>query len=210
MKLEEAISKAGITNSECARILDKTPGTITNRIKTGSELLVSEMILLENATGKSLYRDLREQIKYNNEYDLVTIPYLQIKGIDTLKYKVSMVQERVQFDREIIEHYWNRIPENLRWFPMLGNTMNYGEYPLCNNDVLIVDISSVDTLKSGIYVYTTVGGVFINGITRLKNGDLQFIYTNNSYPTEIYTSEQLKKMEFKLVGRMVKNLSLTK
>lgn len=210
MKLEEGIIKAGINNAEAARILNKAPSTIGTRIKNGSELTVAEMVLLENATGKSLYRDLRETIKYNSEYDLVTIPYLEIEDFDTLKFKVSMVQERVQFDREIIEHYWNRIPENLRWFPMLGNTMNFGEYPLANNDVLIIDISSVDTLKAGIYVYTTKGGIFINGISKLKNGNVQFIYTNQSYETETYTPQELKEMEFKLRGRMVKNLSLTK
>lgn len=210
MKLEDGIIKAGISNSDAAKILNKSPSTITNRIKTGSELLVSEMIALENATGKSLYKDLRDQIKYNEEYDLVTIPYLEIDGFDTSKFKVPMVQERVQFDREIIEHYWNRIPENLRWFPMLGNTMNFGEYPLANNDVLIIDISSVDTLKPGIYVYTTVGGIFINGISKLKNGNVQFIYTNQSYQVETYSPKELKEMEFQLRGRMVKNLSLTK
>lgn len=210
MKLEEAIVKANISNSECARIFNKTPGTITNRIKSGSEILVSELLLLEEATGKSLYKDMKDEIIENNAYDLITIPYLEIKGIDTQQFKVSMVQERVQFDREIIEGYWNRIPENLRWFPMLGNTMNSGEYPLANNDVLIVDISSTDALKSGIYVYTTVAGIFINGISTLKNGDVQFIYQNKNYPTETYTADEIKEMEFKLIGRMVKNLSLTK
>ena len=210
MKLEEAINKAGITNTEAAKILDKSPSTITNRIRTGSELTVAELILIENASGKSLYRDLRDTIKFNSEYDLVTIPYLEIDGFDTSEFKIPMIQERVQFDREIIEHYWNRIPENLRWFPMLGNTMNAGEYPLNNNDVLIIDITSINNLKSGIYVYTTVGGIFINGITKLKNGDIQFIFWNKNYPDEVYTPEEIKAMNFKLVGRMVKNLSLTK
>lgn len=210
MKLEYVIEKANITNAECARILNKTPGTITNRIKAGSEILVSEMMAIEDAIGRSLYRDIRQKIDKDRDYDLITIPYLYIEGFDTEQFKVPMIQERIQFDREIIENYWNRVPENLRWFPMLGNTMNEGEYPLNNNDVLIVDITSTDSLKSGMYVYTTIGGIFINGISTLKNGKIQFIFKNSNYPSEIYSPDELKNMKFKIIGRVVKNLSLTK
>lgn len=130
---------------------------------------------------------------------------------DNTRYIHPSVQHRVQFDREIVEKIWVHNPDNLRIMTMHGNNMNAGQYPLRNKDILIVDISEKDISKSGIYVYKSAkGGVTISVIQQKQNGSLTFLNFDERYPYEEYTADELKNIDFKVIGRVVKNLSLIK
>lgn len=207
MKFQELIEKASITQTEAARILKVSNMAISKRmLNPNSEAKVSEMEKIEQATGKSLYNGAPK-------YDQVQIKYIQIPGIPDKIIKSPFVKERLQFDREIVENAWNRIPENQRIIKMRGDKMETGLYPLRNNDILMVDISQTNVADSGIYLYSTeVNGeleIFINNVTKRPDGALIMSYFNPKYQEIIYTPQELNNMNFKVIARVVKNLSLT-
>lgn len=207
MKFHELVEKAGITQAEAARILKVSNMAISKRmLNPKSEAKVSEMRKIEKACGVTLYEGAPK-------YDQVQIKYIEIPGIAENVIKSPYIKERLQFDRELVENAWERIPENLRIVKMRGDKMETTEYPLRNNDILMVDISQTDVANSGIYLYTTkIGGqleVFINNINKRPTGDLRMSYINPKYNEIVYTPEQLEKIDFKVWARVVKNLSLT-
>lgn len=207
MKFKELIEKANITQAEAARILNVSNMAISKRIlNPKSEAKVSEMQKIEQSIGKSLYHGAPK-------YDQVQIKYIQIPGISDAIIKSSFVKERLQFDREIVENAWNRVPENQRIIKMRGDKMETGLYPLRNNDILVIDISQNNVADSGIYLYSTeVNGekeVFINNVNKRPDGCLRMSYFNPKYEEIIYSPEELVNMNFKVIARVVKNLSLT-
>lgn len=207
MKFHELIEKAGITQTEAAKILKVSNMAISKRITNSkSEAKVSEMQKIEKAVGKSLYPGAPK-------YDQVQIKYIQIPNIPDDTIKSPFVRERLQFDREIVENAWNRVPENQRIIKMRGDKMETGLYPLRNNDILIVDISQTNVAASGIYLYSTeINGeldIFINNVYKRPDGSLKMSYFNPKYDDIIYSPEELKNMKFNVIARVVKNISLT-
>lgn len=194
-----------LSKSEVARILGVVPSSITSRINGTDDLKITELEKIEEYIGRKIYRTGTPV----REYDQVAIPYLE--GYD-VKLKHSKVKERVQFDKEVIDDIWCKKAENLRIMTMQGNNMNSGEYAMKNNDILIIDISVKNYNKPGIYAYTTAkqAGISITGLQGEPDGTLNIINYNKDYKDLQYTAEQLKTMEFKVIGRMIKNLSLTK
>lgn len=114
------------------------------------------------------------------------------------------------FDREIVYDEWKKDAENLCIIAMPGEEMDGGEYPIRNGNVLLVDESLKDISNSGIYFYTTQNNqrVFVNRIKERFDGTVLFSFANSIYEDRIITREQLKQADFKVVGRVIKNLSL--
>lgn len=198
------LEKSGLTKAEFARALGIPQTSINTRIKGTDDIRISELEKIEKYVGRKLYR----AEGYTPEYDQVAIPYLE--GYPILKH--PKVKERVQFDREIIDDVWCKKAENLRIITMRGNNMNHGEYRLKNNDILIIDISITTFNDPGIYAYTTekTNGVSVSGLQEMPNGNLRIINCNKDYQGAEYTPAELAAMGFNVIGRMVKNVSLTK
>lgn len=200
------LKESKLTKAEIARILDIPPSAVNARINGTNDIKISELVKIENHIGRKIFRPEGAM-----EYDQVKLQYIEIEGEDNTRYIHPSVQHRVQFDREIVEKIWVHNPDNLRIMTMHGNNMNAGQYPLRNKDILIVDISEKDISKSGIYVYKSAkGGVTISVIQQKQNGSLTFLNFDERYPYEEYTADELKNIDFKVIGRVVKNLSLIK
>ncbi len=116
------------------------------------------------------------------------------------------------FDRNIVENVWGRKVENIRVIAMAGDKMDGGGYPFKNRDILLVDTSANDAAKTGAFLFTTRGGegIFLCNLNQKLNGDIEFSYNNegyNSNPLRTYSAEQLKELDFKIIGRVFKNES---
>ena len=87
--------------------------------------------------------------------------------------------------------------------------MDGGETPIKNKAMLIVDISDTYIQASGIFVYTTIKGslIFINGIKQSPDGTYRFYFRNSSYKEIYYTLDDLEKLGFKVIGRVIKNVT---
>ena len=77
-------------------------------------------------------------------------------------------------------------------------------WPLC-----ALDISATDINLSGIYAYETLGGtkIQISNVSTMTDGNVRFYYTNKVYSDEIRTQNRLNDLDFKVIGRIIKNLS---
>lgn len=213
MNFAELVNASGLNQTEVATILNVSPVSVSKRVNNpNSEVKENEIRKLENATGKQLY--FNENVSANREYDQVSIKYLRIPGVDDSILKSPLVKERVQFDREIVENGWRRVPEHQRIVKMRGDKMDAGDYPLRDGDILMIDISERNVANSGMYLYTTdlahYREVFISNINIRPDGSYRFSYFNSKYEDIIYSPAQIKEMKFTVWGRVVKNLLLTR
>lgn len=197
-----------ITQAQFAKGMGSKPVTCNQRIKNKSELKVSEAINLFNAFGYDFINNLVINSQNHDNSQSVEIPYYTNSNLLT-NIKTPLITS-IWFDRELVENVWNKHPENLRIIPMPGDKMNNGEYPLCNEDILLMDISDTDVIKSGIFAFTTHDDkyIFVNGINRKFDGSYRFFFFNPLYPEKTLTQEEIKDINLKVIGRIVKNLSI--
>lgn len=211
MNFKEFVTLSGLSQAETARILETNPVTISRRFNNpNSEPTYSEIIKVENATGKQLY--FNDNISSNKEYDQVSIKYLRIPGIPEEILRSPLVKERVQFDKEIVNAI-RRCSEHQRVVKMRGDKMSGGGYPLYDGDILIIDISERNVAKSGVYLYTTdlpTGReVFISNVNVRPDGNYRLSYFNDKYQEVIYTPSEIKEMKFTVWGRVIIDLMFT-
>ena len=155
-------------------------------------------------TGKG---DMFAKNSNSNTPDAVEIIYYENPTlIETIK---NPVITSIWMDRELIHDVWHKHEKNLRTLQMLGDTMDGGETPIKNKDMLIVDISDTNIQASGIFVYTTKNGslIFVNGIKQSPDGTYRFYFRNLNYKEIHYTLEDLEKLGFRVIGRVVKNIT---
>lgn len=209
MLLSQALKLAQINQVEAAHILNVTPMAISKRVNKNSELKVSELVKLQDATGRNLFQSSTQD--NNTRRDRIEIKYLNLGGTWNEKLRNPLVTS-IWFDRELLTNIWRKNPENLRIVKMIGDRMNGGEYPLKNDDILILDISEKEIINSGIYIFSTQNddNVFINTVEKKIDGGVRFSFFNKYYPDKVYTAEELEQLDFKIIGRVIKNLSLTK
>lgn len=139
---------------------------------------------------------------------------VEIKYFESKKLKKTIHNSLVTsawLDKEIVFDVWKRDPKNLRIIKMPGDRLDGGLYPFRSGDILLVDITKTDTLSPGIYVYTAYEEQYI-AVARLAyrvSGKLQLTFNNPCYPTVEYSAEELDSIGFKIIGRVIKNLSFT-
>lgn len=198
-----------LTQVEFAKGMGSNPVSCNQRIKNKSELKVSEAIKLFDTFNYDFINHSVINSKKNDNIGKVEIKYYQNPNLVT-DIKTPLITS-IWFDRELVENVWKKDPKNLRIITMLGDKMDTGDYPLKNDDILIIDLSETDVTKSGIYAFTTYNEkyIFINGINRKYDGSYRFFFHNKSYPEKSILPEEIERVDMKIVGRIVKNLSLT-
>lgn len=140
--------------------------------------------------------------------DAVEIKYYDNKHIlNTIK---NPVISSIWLDRELVYEIWKRKEQDLRILQMTGDTMDGGYIPIKNQDMLIIDTTMTDIMLSGVYAYTTRNDhfVFVNGIKQKIDGSVKFHYWNKNYSEVIYNLVDLERLNFRVLGRVIKNLSI--
>ena len=161
--LQDAISaletelERSITQAEIANSLGVSQTNINKRLKTNSEVKVSEVHALQEQFNCNILRhlgfnipDAVEILPYNNpEYaHLILNP------------KITSIWN----DRQLTHDEWEENEKNLRYLTMPGSSMDGGVFPIPNGATLIVDTSSTDILSAGVFAYITKAGYFVNKI----------------------------------------------
>lgn len=194
----------GLSQEQLGKILGVTKQQI-GRIENGHSNLTEEKkkILLD------LYPDLQSNTacaaKIN---DVIKIPYWE--GLpDELKH---IEYTYVLAQRASIEQGWNLTPESLCITVMNGDAMENYWYKIRNNDVLIIDTSETKVNANGCGVYFATSRnnsmFWIREMQMLYNGDIEFhSYSPSGTKTKVLTQEQLKESDFKIIGKVIKNVS---
>ncbi len=160
--------------------------------------------------GRPTKIDDQEALEYKQEsscgcYD---VPYWEKLPEELKRPQITSVH----CDLELVESDWMRKTMNLRTIPMLGSSMNTYIIPLKDRNMLIMDLSSTDINKNGVYLFTTNGGnnLYIRFLSLLMDGSVKITaYENNEEKTKVLTPEQQKEFDFNVVGRILINASLT-
>lgn len=104
-------------------------------------------------------------------------------------------------------------PEDLKIISMFGEEMDGGQFPLKDGDLLIIDTAKKDMSESGIYFYSTLKGtkVFVRRLLEQMHGDVTVTVDNPLYAPMVnrtFTQEELDSIDFTVIGRVIKNMSL--
>lgn len=201
--------KAEINQAELGRVLGVSRANI-NYKKQANVLLSDEdvkkietyynVVLLEGGTKNLALMPLGGTV------DRIEIGYWEELPEDLKKSKV----QSVWFDREIIENDWEMNSDNLRIIPMIGDKMTHYWYPIINGNILIIDTAQNYIMGNGVYFATSRNNTrfWIREMQVLINDDIQVKgFAPSGETTKVFKPEQLKDVDFKIIGKVIKNVS---
>ena len=147
-------------------------------------------------------REISNEIKLNNE----------VKPNSDIVFEAKEITSKYE-DLETIVNHWHRQPENLRIIPMQGDNLTSYFYPCKNRDILIVDIGSRVATREGIYVYSARNNtmLFVGKLNQLMDGSIRIekFEANGEVTEKLVPPEKQKEVDFRILGRVVKNASLS-
>lgn len=220
-----------ITVSQAAAIVSLLCNQEISRNQIGSVIGISRQTAHRN---KDRQLEEEEILKIEKEFE-VYIPrnFKLIEDVNTTDnlrgrfaeihywHDENCVNEKIRdeavtsllLDLELIIHKLNCKPEDLRIVAMPGEEMDGGGYPLKNGDILLIDVSQTDISNSGVYFVTTQDNkmVFVRRLLELMYGDIASSVDNPIYSPQVnktLTQKQIKEMDLKIIGRVIKNMSL--
>lgn len=116
----------------------------------------------------------------------------------------------VTAERNVIKNHWHLDPEYLRIVTMVGDKMTNYWYKINENDILIIDTSHNFIRGNGVYFATSRNNTrfWIREMQALINDDIQIKgFAPSGETTKVFTQEQLKQVDFKIIGKVIKNVS---
>lgn len=149
------------------------------------------------------------QVDNNLQIDVVKIPYWD-------KFPEEMKNPQYPFvvaQRSSIES-WAKGTQNLCIIAMNGDKLENYWYKIRNNDVLIIDLNEnkINANGSGVYFATSRNNsmYWVREMQAIYNGDIEFkSYSPSGNEVKIITLEELTKADFKVIGKVIKNVSFT-
>lgn len=197
MKHETLVNLLGENpkQTELAKIIGITQGTLSVRMKNGTEYTEEEVKKICEYYGKDL--------TYNAD-DCITIDHIHINpscGSGTIVLAEADVTP-VKIGREIIKNIWNSKPEDLKIFRASGDSM---QETITDNDLLLIDLAKTDFRNGGIFLLTINNDWYIKRLRLRLTGELDIISDNPKYPIETINKDTTA--EIKVIGRVIKNLS---
>lgn len=210
MKLIEAISiiqlktKKRIRNSDIAEKLGVNRSYITEVEK--SDLTQNFIERLEVA-----FNVVFDHKTVGNTLDgSFEIPYWE--GIKDFEFARRNDISSMWEDKNFI-HSLNKNCENIRLIRIFNKKMDGGLYPYKENDIAYVDLGETDCRDGGVYLFTTKTGgkkhLFIGMLNPNIDGDTVITYKNAVTLQKTRTPEELKEVNFKIIGRVFYNKTRT-
>lgn len=212
----ETLKKLNIilTGRELAEIWGMSEEHVSRTKKAHKQVKAKYIEILEkkfdiNLIKKSLAERLAEGMpmyaaKINP--DIIEIPYWE--GLpDELKHSEY---SHVVAQKASIELGWKIKAEYLRIVPMVGDKMANYWYRINDGDILIIDTSHNHIRGNGVYFATSRDNsrFWVREMQALINDDVQIkSFAPSGEITKIFTPEQLKEVGFKIIGKVVKNVS---
>lgn len=140
---------------------------------------------------------------------IIEIPYWEFtpEEMKNLKYPY-VAAVRTSIDA------WSNNFSNLRIIAMNGDKLENYWYKIRNKDVLIIDLAEtkINANGSGVYFATSRNNTlyWIREMQKLYNGDIEFnSYSPSGHDAKVLSKEQLTEADFKVIGKVIKNVSFT-
>ena len=206
------LTNAKITQEEFGKALGTGRANISRRIKNNSLLTLAEIKKLENYFEVE-YNEIHllnnnELTKYHAAVtgDKIEIPYWDQLPEELKNPKIISCW----FDNEIIENSWGMNAKNLCIIPMVGDKMTNYWYPIRSGDILIVDTSQNQIMGNGVYFATSQNNTrfWVREMQVLINQDIEIKgYSPSGSTIKSFCREQLENVDFRLIGKVIKNVS---
>ena len=202
------LTMSKVNTSELAQILDMPVRTLYTRSYRNSEVTPLELKKIEDYYNINLFKS---DTPSNNILsfpagDRIEINYWKDLPEDLKNPRIVSVW----FDKEIIENAWGMSAEHLCIVPMIGDKMAHYWYPIRPNDILIVDTSQDYIMGNGVYFGTSRNNTrfWIREMQVLINNDIEFKgFAPSGDTTKTLSKDQLDEAGFKLIGKVIKNVS---
>lgn len=192
---------------EIADIIGVPARTLYTRGQRNSNFALEEIIQIENYYNISLRQnDTSFAAKIYPPDDIIKIPYWS--GLpDELKIPDFTC---VTAERNVIKNHWYLNPDSLCIVPMFGNKMANYWYKINDSDILIIDTSHNKIVGNGVYFATSQNNTrfWIREMQNLINNDVEFkAFAPSGNTTRVMTKQELEEVDFKVIGKVIKNVS---
>lgn len=197
------LTKRKVTYAEIASIFNLTRSAVQNWSLRKRPLKEYEIQKIDEAY--SINQVIQKDTFVS---DIIQIPYW--KGLpDELKHPEYPY---VIAQRTSIEQDWRLNPDNLCIISMNGNALEEFWYKIRNNDILIIDKSETKVNANGCGVYFATSRnnsmFWVREMKMLYNGDIEFkSYAPSGSETKAISREELEKVDFRVIGKVIKNVS---
>ena len=210
---------------QIANILNIAPQTLCRKKRQNESIDYLDIKKIETTFDISLTKDELNILKYaetqDNKYinNLLTnnectcgeqynIQYWEGLPDNLKRPKITSIHT----DRELIYEDWQLKHDNLRVIPMKGDSLQNYWYPMRHNDILAFDISNKDLNNDGIFVFTTNNreNIYIRKLNLRMDGNIDVLDYKEPTPVIVktITLEMAKEVDFEIIGRVFKNISL--
>ena len=211
------LTNAKISQSDIARVFGVTRATINARAKNNSQVTFDEIKKLEkfynvSLTAAKFASRLLEgsNFSFTGSYkppeDIIKIPYWS--GLpDELKIPDFTC---VTAERNVIKNHWYLNPDSLCIVPMFGNKMANYWYKINDSDILIIDTSHNKIVGNGVYFATSQNNTrfWVREMQNLINNDVEFkSFSPSGNTTRVMTKQELEEVDFRIIGKVIKNVS---
>lgn len=192
------------TQAELCSVLNIKQSAMSNRFNRDSDFSSDEIVMLNNYYKVNLFTN--NNVIQFPAGDRIEINYWEELPEDLKNPKIVSCW----FDKEIVENAWGMSAEHLCIVPMIGDKMSRYWYPIRSGDILIVDTSQDYIMGNGVYFATSRNNTrfWIREMQVLFNNDIEFKgFSPSGDTTKVINSEQLQEAEFKIIGKVIKNVS---
>lgn len=194
------------SQKELGKVLGLAQTSISGRANRNSNFTDEEVQKIEAHYNVILLEGgIRSLDIFPLNFGIMTIPFWEDLPEDL---KVSDISVIVPTD--LIKNYWYLNPDNLRVVPMVGDKMTNYWYRINENDILIIDTSHNFIRGNGVYFATSRDNsrFWIREMQALINDDIQIKgFAPSGETTKVFTQEQLADVDFKIIGKVIKNVS---
>ena len=208
-ELHEELKKRNInmTAREIAKLWNMDEASYSRKKRLNTEIKYKNLKQLEEKLNINLTKNFKDDnFISSGTNNIIKIPYWD-KIPDKLKIPDFTC---VTAERDVIKNHWYLNPDNLCIIPMVGDKMSNYWYPMRTGDILIVDTSQNQIMGNGVYFATSQNDTrfWIREMQVLINNDIQIKgYAPSGETTKVFTREQLQDVDFKLIGKVIKNVS---
>ena len=203
----QKLTNSRISFTDIGKALGTGRANISKRVKTNSFLKNDEILKAEKYFNVSLEVNKINSKQNNTSTDkFINIPYWEYLPENMKHLEVDYIPVQ----RKVIEVGWKLNPEMLRIVPMVGDKMTAFWYHIGEDDLLIIDTSQNIILGNGVYFATSRNNTmyWIREMQNLVNGDVQIKgYSPSGETVKTFNRVQLEEVDFKIIGKVIKNVS---
>lgn len=197
-----------VSYTEIGYALGTGRSNISKRVSEGSKIKDYELVKIEQYFNVDFGKQTAVNNSISKNNDIIKIPYFDWLPEELKNPKYPDVIARPHSIED-----WGNI-DNLRIVAMNGDKMEHFWYRIRNKDVLLIDTNEtkINNNGSGVYFATSRNNTkfWVREMTETIDDGIEFkAYAPSGVTVRVLSKEQLADADFRIIGRVIKNVSLT-